>query len=573
MGVRPARALALFAVTALTLAACTPGDETRAQGPQATVSAGGSASPDESPGASASPSPGDEESITPVTGENPFDEDDVVVTIAVKDPATIDPMLIGDPGSTLVARQLYEGLTRWDADAKEVVGAVASSWKADKTGKVFTFKLRDGVTFHNGTPVTADDFVFAFDRIAQRKNASDLAYVLERIKGFEAVNETGKTNHLEGLRAPNPKTLVIELTEPDQNLPAVLTHPGLVPLQEAAVNNANEFLRNPVGNGPFQMAQPWDVGGELYLEAFDGAPQQPKVDGLRLVPYEEAAVSWLDFLEEDLDVSEVPAGQIEDAADRYGDNNFESLMSGYSYGFNLSSDGLDNLALRRAVNFSIDRGALGQVVYNGIMERPRGIVPPGVPGFRKNICKELCIYAPKLAKRLFKKVPKKDRALVLQFPDEPPHDEVAELMRRNLTRTGFKVKLQALKFNQFFDLLQSSRQSTYRLTWIAEFPSPDAYLTPLFESDSPDNHSGFSSQKVDSLLDKARAEPKVAKRQKLYGQIEKLVMKQVPIVPLGYFTSHWASQPEVRGLEVDTTGGFDAVTLSLSETSGDEDEE
>ena len=565
-------ALALLGVAAL-IAGCTPADETRAQGPQATVSAGASESPGATPSASASASPGDEESITPITGENPFDEDDVVVTIAIKDPATLDPMLIGDPGSALVARQLYEGLTRWDPGKREVVGAVARSWDVSKDGKTFTFKLRPGLTFHDGTPVTADDFVFAFDRIAQRKNASDLAYVLQRVKGFSAVNETGKSQHLEGLRAPDKQTLVIELSEPDQTFPAVLTHPALVPLASPAVANEDEFLRNPVGNGAFQMAQPWDVGGEIYLEAADGAPRDPKIDGLRLVPYEEAAVSWLDFLEGDLHVSEVPAGQIEDARSRFGGQNYRVLMNGYSYGFNVTSKNLDDIDLRKAVNFSIDREAIGQVVYNGIMEPARGIVPPGVPGFTSKPCKKLCSYQPKTAKRFIKKVPAKARKLTLQFPDEEPHDEVAELMKRNLTKTGFDVKLQALKFDKFFDLLQTGANSTYRLTWIAEFPSPDAYLAPLFESGSPDNHSAFSSKKVDDLLAKARAEPKVRKRLKLYQQVERLVLKEVPIVPIGYFRAHWASQPEVGGLVVDSTGTFDAASLTLDEAEDEPGED
>ncbi|MDQ4144146.1 MAG: peptide ABC transporter substrate-binding protein [Actinomycetota bacterium] len=574
MNTRFARALALLTLAAVGTAACTPAEDTRAQGPQATVSAGTEASPETTEGASPSTSPGDEEDgVTPVTATNPFDDADEIVTIAIKDPATLDPLLIGDPGSALVARQLYEGLTRWDPERREVVGALARSWKTNKKGTVYTFKLKPDATFHDGTPVTADDFIFAFDRIAERKNASDLAYVLQRVKGFTAVNQIGKSQHLEGLRAPDPTTLVIELTEPDQDFPAVLTHPGLVPLSASAVNNANEFLRNPIGNGPFQMAQPWDVGGDIYLEAFAGAPRQPDIDGLHLVPYDEAATSWLDFLEGELDISEVPAGQIEDAGERYGERNFQPLMNGYAYGFNLTSKGLDDPKLRKAVNFSIDRGTIGKVVYNGIMEPARGIVPPGVPGFEKDICEKLCSFEPKIAKRLIKKVPAGKRKLTIQFPDETPHDEVAKLMKRNLTKTGFEVKLDGLSFNKFFDLLQTGAHSTYRLTWIAEFPSPDAYLAPLFESDSPDNHSGFSSKKVDALLEKARSQPKETKRLRLYRRVEKLILKEVPIVPIGYFTSHWAAQPEIKGLRVDSTGGFDAVTLTVTEESPDDEEE
>ena len=561
-----ARRTALLVVLPALVAACTESDPTRAQGPQATVSVDGSTDPSGAqPTTSPSASPSEDNGITPVTGTNPFSDNDQVLTVAIKDPATLDPMLIGDPGSTLVARQLYEGLTRWDAGEAKVVPAVAESWKVADGGAKFTFKLRSELTFHDGSAVTAHDFVFAFNRIAQRRNASELAYLLQRVKGFAEVNEIGKTKHLVGIRAPDNMTLVIELTEPDQDFPAALTHPGLVPLVKEAVANENEFLRNPVGNGPFKMAQPWDVGGEIYLQAFSGGPEQPSLDGLRLIPYPEAAVSWLDFLEAQLDVSEAPAGQLEDAAKRFGDENFQPLMNGYAYGLNVSAKKFKNANLRKAINLGIDRAVIGKVVYNGVMKPARGIVPPGVNGFEKDLCEKLCSFAPKKAKELISTVPAADRDLTLQFPNDAPHDEVAKLVRRNLNSIGFDVTLDGLKFKEFFNLLQTGKHSVYRLTWLSEYQSPDAFLGALFESSSPDNHSGFSSGKVDALLAKARSEPKPKKRLDLYRRVEKLVLEAVPIVPLGFFTVHWAAQPEVQGFEVDSTGGFDAVSISLEE--------
>jgi ABC-type transport system substrate-binding protein len=191
-------------------------EDSPSEGPQATASSTPEASPTE-------PTP----LLSPTATGTPgtFTEDDDVLNVAIPDPSTLDPMRIQDPGSTLIARQLFEGLTKWDDDAQRVVPAVARSWKVTKGGRIFTFKLNNQMTFHDGTPITASDFVFAFNRIADKENASDLAYTLERVDGFTAFNQLGKGKGLKGLSAKNDSTLVVELTEPFNDFPAVLTHP------------------------------------------------------------------------------------------------------------------------------------------------------------------------------------------------------------------------------------------------------------------------------------------------------------------------------------------------------------
>ncbi|HLL49710.1 MAG TPA: ABC transporter substrate-binding protein, partial [Thermomicrobiales bacterium] len=131
---------------------------------------------------------------SPSPGAPPGDE--AILTVAIGEPATLDPMLVGDPGSVLVARQLFEGLTRWDPRRKRVAPAAAQSWKVGDGGRRFTFRLRPDMAFHDGAPVTAHDFRFALDRIASRRNASDIAYTLARVRGFTAVNQLGIRRHL-----------------------------------------------------------------------------------------------------------------------------------------------------------------------------------------------------------------------------------------------------------------------------------------------------------------------------------------------------------------------------------------
>ena len=509
---------------------------------------------------------GPENEVTPPNPEETsavFDPTDDVLNVAVSEPATLDPLRIQDPGSVLVARQLYEGLTRWDPIEERVVPAAAESWRVSNGGRTFTFKLRPGMTFHDGSPVTSADFRFAFDRIALKENASDLAYTLDRVAGFTEVNQLGRARRLSGLATPDDLIFVINLSEPYYDFPAVLTHPALVPLKASRVRKIDDFLAAPVGNGPFKIAEPWSPQQPVILEAFPGFIETPDLDGIRFLPYPDAAASWLQFRDGDLHVAEVPAGQIEDASQAYGDAGFRPFLATYSYGFNVRSNSLKSLRVRRAINMAIDRDEITSTIYKGTMEPARGIVPAGMPGFQENVCIELCRHAPDRAAQIVSKLKAKDRRIALDFTKGDPHDDVAALVAKGLKETGFKDRVKSYGFNQYLKRLREGDQGFYRLGWIAEYPAPSVFLNSLFFSDSHDNHSGFSSPKVDSLLTRARAERSDSRRTQLYIEAEKEILRQVPIAPIGSFVTHWAAQPEVKDLSFDVMGGFDAVDIFL----------
>jgi peptide/nickel transport system substrate-binding protein/oligopeptide transport system substrate-binding protein len=501
--------------------------------------------------------------FSPTPAAPVFENPEQVLRVAIGEPSTLDPMRISDPGSLLVARQLYEGLTKWD-QASQTVQPAASTWKVTNGGKAFTFELREGLTFHDGRPVTAEDFRFAFNRIALKKNGSDLAYLLEHVKGFDQVNALGDKKQLSGIQAPKKDRLVITLSEPYQNFPAVLTHPSLVPLQEKAVEKLGRFLREPVGNGPFEMAKPFEIGRPIVLEAYDDWPEPPSIEGIRFLPYPKVEASWIPFQEGSLDVAEVPTSRIEAAEEEYGDRGFQPLLVGSYYGFNIDSKQLKLRSKRVAINRAIDRESIAGDIFEQTLAPPRGIVPDGMPGFRSDECGTLCDHSPEVAEGLVRKLPKKSRAVTLEYTEEPTQKKVAKAIRDDLEDVGLKVETKAYEFPKYLRLLRAGDQSMYRLGWVAEYPDPDVFLFSLFSSASPDNHSGFSSNAVDKRLLKARAEVVDKKRTKLYRRAEELILKHAPIAPLGSFVMHWAAQPDVEGIRFDVLGGFDAADVSLN---------
>ena len=474
-------------------------------------------------------------------------------------------MRIQDPASVLVARQLYEGLTAWDPRAEEVIPAAAESWEITKGGTVFTFKLRPGMTFHDGRVVRARDFMFAFNRIARKKSGSELAYTLDLVEGFEEVNQLGDAQELSGLKAPDATTLKITLSEPFRDFPAVLTHPGLVPLREDSVKDTETFLSSPAGNGAFQIIEPWNQGEPVVMAAFDDFHLQQNIDGVRLTPFPDAAASWLQFVAGDFDVAEVPAGQIQAAEEAFGDRGYRPFLAGYYFGLNVKADSLKNKKVREAISRAIDREYIAKSIYKETMGAPRGIVPAGMPGFEDDVCGDLCVYSEEAARRMVSGVPPKKREITLEYTVGPPHNQVARAVKDNLEDAGFDVKVKAYPFDKYLRRLRAGDQEMYRLGWIAEYPVADVFLSSLFGSDSPDNHSGFSSKKIDKLLQKAHKEPDDEKRIELYRKAEKKIMAEVPIVPIGTFVTHWAAQETVENVFFDVMGGFDAVAVRLNE--------
>ena len=493
-----------------------------------------------------------------------FEPTEDVLTVAIQEPSTLDPMRLQDPGGVMVARQLYEGLTAWNPLEETVVPAAAESWTVADGGRTFTFKLRDGMSFHDGTPVTSHDFAFAFDRIALKANASDLAYALEDVQGFVEVNQLGGSKHLSGIRTPDPLTLVIRLSEPDHDFPTVLTHPSLVPVPASAVADQDAFLTTPVGNGPFHIAERWSPGDPVLLRAFLGFYDTPEIDGIRFLSYPDAAASWLPFINGDIDVAEVPAGEIESARSTFGEQGFKSFLATYSFGLNLATAQMDDIRMRRAINKAIDRATIIDTVYHGAMSPARGIVPAGMPGFQENICADICEFEPQRARALVSQFPERKRSVLLEYSGGSPHPSVARMVRADLRAAGLDVELRSYPFPRYLKRLRSKDHGMYRLGWIAEYPAPDAYLSPLFSSNSPDNHSGFSSTRVDNLLTRAAGTASPGKRVQLYIEAEKAIMATIPIVPIGSFLTHWAAQPRVQGFVFDQMGGFDAVGVSLA---------
>lgn len=484
-----------------------------------------------------------------------------VIRLAITSLPSADPRSVDTPDGLLLASQIFDGLVDYDPQTLDAVPAAAERWQVREGGRLFVFRLREGMQFHDGTPVRAQDFVTAWNRMADPFRPTPFAFLLERVNGFNEYNVTLDEDHITGLVAKTDRILEVRLTEPWPDFVSLLGHPALSPVPEAAAFPG--YSARPVGNGPYQLLAELSPGIPISLTAFPGYYGSPPAHQVELPVYADPEAAWPDFLAGDLDVSPIPAGLVGEAQAEYGDDGVVTLARLVHCGFNLDDPKFRDLRLRKAVALALDRRALVQRVYGPVALPADGIVPPSLPGYREGACGALCRRDLAEASALVDRLPRRSRSFALDYAASQVGDRLAAALVAQLGEIGFEVTPRAHPEGEYRQLLERNGHRFFCLVSVADFPRQQALLEPLLSSVSPDNHTGFEDERVDGLLRRAAAAPAAGPRQRLYLEAEQRALSLAPLVPLAWFRSRLAPALSVDGLAVDPLGRFDAAALSV----------
>jgi peptide/nickel transport system substrate-binding protein/oligopeptide transport system substrate-binding protein len=485
-----------------------------------------------------------------------------VLRIAITSLPAADPRAVDTPDGLLVASQLFDGLIDYDPQRLRAIPAAARRWEVRDGGRVFVFRLREGMRFHDGTPVRSQDFVAAWNRLADPFRPSPFAFLLERVEGFKAYNVTLDQDHISGVIAKDDLTLEVRLAEAWPDFVSLLGHPALSPVPEAAAFPG--YAARPVGNGPYQLAGNLAPGAPIALIAFPGYyGRPPQAAGLELSVYADPEAAWPDFVAGDLEVSPIPAGLIPEAEAQFGGEGIVTLARLVHCGFNLKESRFRDQRLRRAVALAIDRERLVERVYGPVAAPADGIIPPTLPGYARGACGPLCRSDPARAAALVDRLPRRSRSFGLDYAASPVGDRLARELSAQLAEVGLNVRPRAHQEQQYRQLLERDAQRLFCLVSVADYPRQQALLEPLLLSTSPDNHTGLRDARLDRLLDRARATRRAGQRERLYAEAERLGLSVAPLLPLAWFRSRLAAGPAIGGLAVNPLGGFDAAALSI----------
>ncbi len=494
------------------------------------------------------------------------------------DPVSIDPRFVTDQTGERIVTALFDPLVRLD-ERSNVLPAAAEDWEILDDGRRFRFTLREA-TFHDGTPVTAEDFKRSFDRIVDgaAEPPSFLAYLLAPVDGAEQAQRDG--GELEGVQVEDERTLVIELVEPQPTFLLTLAHPSLAPLPPVADEDLEAFAAQPIGNGPFAMLEPREPGAFLRLSRFEDHHAPALLDEVILQVYndEERDEQWDDLVDGLVHVSEVLPDRHDEAEEIFGRSTDgyrgPGLLTGisstvYLYGFETSREPFDDPMVRRAISMAIDRDTLADEVMQGTRVAADSLVPPSIPGGQVAAC-DHCLHDPEGARALLEEAGVELETLTLTHTRGRTHAAIAESMAGDIEDAlGIDVELQAEDLRPFVLAVRRGEVPFFWLGWEASEPEPGAYLYPLFHSSQVglDNLSRFEDEDIDRLLDEARRAPSAAAAAPRYREAERRILEQAPMLPLLWHRHSVVVAPEVRDLYWSPLGRVDLSVVWLDETA------
>ena len=474
-------------------------------------------------------------------------------------PRNIDPAFSTDTYSATLIHQLFDGLVQFDQNLN-VVPAIASDWRVSTDGLTYTFTIREGVKFHNGRQVTADDVVYSFTRILDPKQRSGAISFFERIKGAIAYR-SGTTKDVAGLKAIEPHTLVITLEEAFAPfLPVLAMVISKVVPREEVERWGKDFGHHPVGTGPF-LLESWDKERILLSANQEYHQGRPHLDQIVYNIYTGAQNEKMfsDFL----------TGKVEEAAVFGANRERMSQTTEYQffrkptlsllfYGMNCNRPPLQDKRVRQALNYAINKV---QIVHEYVKDQfvpATTILPPGMPAYTPE--NAAYAYDPARAEALLAEAgygphQKKLSLTILSASNSKLAQQELGLIAADLAAVGVELQLQYETDWPIFEATLSSRNfQLYRYSWIADIPDPDNFLNVLFRSSSNYNFMRYSNPEVDHILSRALAETDMLKRVKLYREAEQIILRDAPIIPWLYLTFESVFQPYVKGLAISALG-------------------
>lgn len=456
-----------------------------------------------------------------------------------------DPALATDIRSGQAMSLVYDNLVRFGAET-DLLPGIARAWEVNAQGIVYTFHLRRNIFFQDGSPLSARDVVFSLERVLDPATRSPQTWLFDRIIGAKAFMN-GKTDDVEGLRAPNDSTVVISISVPFAPFIQYLAMPSAAIVNQKLVQHINE---HPAGSGPWELKS-WERDGELVFirnEAYWG--RKAKIEKLRFRILSENMARSAEFEAGNLDLLEIPEVDLPRWQNDPNVQNHLLVQDGldiYYIGMNCSRPPFNDLRLRQAMNLALDREKILKILLNGAATLASGPVPPSLRGDELKPYP----YDPEEARRLIINAGYGDGlAVQLWVAGGTEMYQVLEAMQSDWAAVGIQVDLLRSDWNVFKTAVREGKPDLYYLNWRADYPDAENFLYPLFYStESMTKRNRYTSAQADSLIHLVQTLPAGERRQSLIVETNRFIFAAAPWVFLWHKRVYVMTQPWIENYQ------------------------
>ena len=501
-----------------------------------------------------------------------------------------NPLIPGNTSETeggQVVDSLWTGLVEYDNETNEAAftGVAESIESEDATN--WTVTLKDGWTFHDGTPVNAQSFVDAWNWTAYSPNAAGNSYFFANIVGYddlqapvdEASGEpTGDpaATEMSGLTVVDDLTFTVQLSSPYAQWPTTTGYTAFYPLPESFFADPDAFGEQPVGNGPFQAEEAFVPGQGITLTRFEdyGGDQPANAESVDYVVYAELETAYTDLQAGNVDIIDtLPPDAIASAESEFGDRYIETEQGDItSLGFPTYDERFADPNVRRAFSMAIDRQAISDAIFNGTRTPATSFVSPVVNGYREDAC-DVCELDADQANQLLDEAGfDRSQPVDLWFNAGGGHEAwmeaVGNQLRENL---GIEYTLQGnLDFSEYLPLQDAQGMTgPFRSGWIMDYPVAENFLGPLYSSaalpPAGSDVTFYSNPEFDALLAQGNSAQNDEEAIAAYNAAEDILIRDMPAAPLFYRLNQGAHSENVDNVVIDAFGRIDAAAVTVND--------
>lgn len=497
--------------------------------------------------------------------------DAVITTNGTEPQNPLIPTNTTEVGGGKIVDLVFSGLVSFDAKGAPQLDQ-AESIEPNSDNSKWTIKLKKDLKFTDGTPVTSDNFIKAWNYGAKFSNAQSASYFFENIKGYNAE----KDSSLSGLKKVSDTEFTVDLINPESDFKLRLGYSAFVPLPDSAFKNMKAFGNDPIGNGPYKLASKdaWTHNQGIKLVKNDDyqGPRTSKNGGVDITFYTSLDTAYSD-VGSNLDVlDQVPPASFASYESDYPDthvNQAAAIFQSFTIPQYLEhfKDGKEGTLRREAISMAIDRDQITDKIFNGTRTPAKDFTSPVLDGWEtwgKSLAGNdvLSVNVDK-AKELWAeadKISKYSGTFTIAYNADGGHKEWVDAVTNQLS-ANLGIKAQGKSYPAFKQLLddESSHKMTgaFRSGWQADYPAMFNFLAPLYQTGAGSNYGQYSSKVVDQALKDGAAAKTTDEATAEYTKAQEQLIKDLPAIPLWYQNVSGVWSDQVKNVEY----GWNSVPL------------